>query len=200
MVEDITSAGFGVFGTYVGQDNLCPRWNPYIEPETIEEYFQALAPKMQGFLLNWRSTSNHVKILPVEFFNYLCTTLRKSNSRILIYGEVYYGRIDPLGGTSTLVYTVPENVTGVLINNMGYYGYNITYIVNSLFTSIVPNYKKIDKIGQVIGYGPYYCSRPEFNANLTLEKEYNYKSKVETAFMRTGYGTVTMSHDGVDDD
>lgn len=98
------------------------------------------------------------------------------------------------------MYTLPENATGVLINNMGYYGYNITYIVNSLFTSIVPNYKKIDKIGQVIGYGPYYCSRPEFNANLTLEKEYSYKSKVETAFMRTGYGTVTMSHDGVDDD
>ena len=99
MVDDISSAGFGVFGTYVGQDNLCPRWNPYIEPETIEEYFQALVPKMQGFLLNWRSTSNHVKILPVEFFNYLCATLRKFNSKILIYGEVYYGRIDPLGGT-----------------------------------------------------------------------------------------------------
>lgn len=30
MVDDIKAAGFEVFGTYVGQDNLKPAWNPYI--------------------------------------------------------------------------------------------------------------------------------------------------------------------------
>ena len=91
MVDDIIDAGFEVFGTYVGQDNLQPTWNPYIDPETIEEYFALLAPKFTGFLLNWRSTSSHVKILPIEFFNYICNTVRKHNSQVLIYGEVYYG-------------------------------------------------------------------------------------------------------------
>ena len=100
---------------------------------------------------------------------------------------------------TTLAYTAPENITGVVINNMGYYGYNITYIVNNLFTSAVPNYRKLDKIGQVIGYGPYYCSRPEHNMHLSLDDEYKYKESVEVAFKRTGYSTVTMSHDGVDD-
>ena len=121
MVDDIREAGFEVFGTYVGQDNLKPAWNPYIEPETIEEYISLLAPKFTGFLLNWRSTSNHVKILPIEYFNYICNTLRKVNDKILIYGEVYYGNIDPLR-MKTLIYTAPENVTGIVINNMGYYG------------------------------------------------------------------------------
>ena len=100
---------------------------------------------------------------------------------------------------TTLVYTAPKNVTGIVINNMGYYGYNTTYIVNSLFATAVPNYRKMDKLGQVIGYGPYYCSRPDFNANLTVDQEYKYKADVEAAFNRTGYGTITMSHDGVDD-
>lgn len=198
MVDDVKAAGFGVFMAYVGQDNLEPRWNPYIDPETLEKYFAEVAPKCDGMLLNWRSTSNHVKVLPIEFFNYLCNTVRKHNDKILIYGEVYYGRIDPLRMT-TLIYTAPENITGIVINNMGYYGYNTTYIVNNLFANSVPGYKKLDKLGQVIGYGPYYCSRKEFDAHLTLDQEYNYKAKVETAFRRTGYGTVTMLHDGVDD-
>ena len=198
LVDDIKAAGFEVFGAYVGQDNLTPAWNPYIEPETIEEYISLLAPKFTGFLLNWRTTSNHVKILPIEYFNYICNTLRKANDKILIYGEVYYGNIDPLR-MRTLIYTAPENVTGIVINNMGYYGYNTTYIVNNLFASAVPRYRKIDKLGQVIGYGPYYSSRPEFNAHLDLDQEYKYKEHVETAFKRTGYGTITMSHDGVDD-
>lgn len=198
MVDDIKEAGFGVFMCYVGQDNLQPRWNPFIDPETIEAYFKEIAPKCAGMLLNWRSTSNHVKILPIEFFNYVCNTVRKYNDQILIYGEVYYGRIDPLRMT-TLIYTSPANITGLVINNMGYYGYNTTYIVNNLFATSVPDYKKLDKLGQVIGAGPYYCSRAEFDMHLTLDQEYNYKDKVETAFRRTGHGTVTMLHDGVDD-
>lgn len=198
MVDDVKAAGLSVFMAYVGQDNLEPRWNPYIDPDVLEKYFAEVAPKCDGMLLNWRSTSNHVKVLPIEFFNYLCNTVRKHNDKILIYGEVYYGRIDPLRMT-TLIYTAPENITGIVINNMGYYGYNTTYIVNNLFANSVPGYKKLDKLGQVIGYGPYYCSRQEFNAHLTLDQEYSYKAKVETAFRRTGYGTVTMLHDGVDD-
>ena len=198
MIDDIKEAGFGVFMCYVGQDNLQPRWNPFIDPETIKTYFKEIAPKCSGMLLNWRSTSNHVKILPIEFFNYLCNTVRKYNDQILIYGEVYYGRIDPLRMT-TLIYTSPANITGLVINNMGYYGYNTTYIVNNLFATSVPGYKKLDKLGQVIGAGPYYCSRAEFDMHLNLEQEYSYKDKVETAFRRTGHGTVTMLHDGVDD-
>lgn len=198
MIDDICQAGFTVFATYVGQDNLCPCWNPYIDPEVLEDYISLIAPKCEGFFLNWRTMSNHAKVLPIEFFNYMCTTLRKYNDQILLYGEIYYGRIDPLNIT-TLLYTMPSNVTGVVVNNMGYYGYNTKYIVNNLFATAVPGYRKLDKIFQVIGYGPYYCSHPDSNANLPIDKEYKYKEEVENSFKRTGYGTATLCHDGVDD-
>lgn len=199
MINDIKDDGFEIFATYVGVDYEDPSWNPFIEPETIEKYFAEIAPLCTGYLLNWRSTSNHVKILPIEYFNYLCNVVRKYNDKILIYGEVYYGNIDPLR-MRTLIYTAPENVTGVVINNMGYYGYNITYAVNSLFAGSVPGYRKMDKLGQVIGIAPYYSSRETTKIpNLTLEKEYSYKAKVEKVFNRTNHGTITMLHDGVDD-
>lgn len=199
MINDIKDDGFEIFATYVGVDYEDPSWNPFIEPETIEKYFAEIAPLCTGYLLNWRSTSNHVKILPIEYFNYLCNVVRKYNDKILIYGEVYYGNIDPLR-MRTLIYTAPENVTGVVINNMGYYGYNITYVVNNLFAGSVPGYRKMDKLGQVIGIAPYYSSRETTRIpNLTLEKEYSYKAKVEKAFNRTNHGTITMLHDGVDD-
>lgn len=199
MITDIKDDGFEIFSTFVGLDYEEPRWNPFIEPETIERYINEIAPLCAGYLLNWRSTSNHVKIIPIEYFNYLCNILRKANDKILIYGEVYYGNIDPLR-MRTLIYTAPENVTGVLINNMGYYGYNITYVVNNLFATSVPGYRKMDKLGQVIGVAPYYCSREATKIpDLTLEKEYSYKAKVEKAFNRTNHGTITMLHDGVDD-
>ena len=139
MVMKIKENGLEVFSAYVGLDGENPRWNPFIDPDTIERYVSEIAPLCAGHFLNWRSTSSHVKMLPAEYFNYMCRILRKYNSSILIYGEVYYGRIDPLH-EKTLIYTAPENVTGVVINNMGYYGYNITYIVNSLFAKAVPNY------------------------------------------------------------
>lgn len=199
MITDIKDDGFEIFSTFVGLDYEDPLWNPFIEPETIEKYINEIAPMCTGYLLNWRSTSNHVKIIPIEYFNYLCNILRKANDKILIYGEVYYGNIDPLR-MRTLIYTAPENVTGVLINNMGYYGYNITYVVNNLFATSVPGYRKMDKLGQVIGVAPYYCSREATKIpDLTLEKEYSYKAKVEKAFNRTNHGTITMLHDGVDD-
>ena len=199
MINDIKDDGFEIFSTFVGLDYEEPLWNPFIEPKTIEKYINEIAPLCTGYLLNWRSTSNHVKIIPIEYFNYLCHILRKANDKILIYGEVYYGNIDPLR-MRTLIYTAPENVTGVIINNMGYYGYNITYIVNNLFATSVPGYRKMDKLGQVIGVAPYYCSREATKIpDLTLEKEYSYKAKVEKAFSRTNYGTITLLHDGVDD-
>ena len=39
LLDDIVSAGFNVFATYTGQDNASPDWNPFIEPEVIDEYF-----------------------------------------------------------------------------------------------------------------------------------------------------------------
>jgi hypothetical protein len=44
------------------------------------------------------------------------------------------------------MYNIPENITGVVINNMGFSNYNHVYIINKLFAKIVPNYKNIDKI------------------------------------------------------
>lgn len=198
MMSDIKSRGFDLFATYVGQDNLNPAWNPFIDPDTIERFLSKTAPMCSGFLLNWRSTSNHIKLLPIEFFNYMCNTLRKSNPDILIYGEIYYGLIGPLN-TSAVVCTIPSNVTGVVINNMGYYGYNITYIVNELFVPDVPKYRDLDKLGQVIGYGPYYLTKQSMGYEIDVESEYKYKGIVEKAFNRTRHGTVTLSHDGVDD-
>lgn len=198
MIDDIKAAGFNIFSTYVGKDGRNPSWNPYIDPVTLESYIVDIAPKCIGFMLNWRGTSSHVKILPNEFFNYMCNTVRKHNSNILIYGEIYYGTIGALKMIA-LVYTVPQNVTGVVINNMGYNGCNIQYIVKTMFASHVPGYKRLDKIGQVIGISPYYCSKPERDMHLSIEDEYKYKKAIEDEFWMYGCGTVTMIHDGIDD-
>ena len=80
MVDCIRDAGFGIFATYVGKDGRKQKWNPYIEPEILESYIAMVAPRCTGFLLNWRGTSSHTRLLPNEFFNYMCTTLRKHNS------------------------------------------------------------------------------------------------------------------------
>ena len=197
MINDIRSTGLRVYTVYVGLDNRKPiQWNPFVDPKTIENYISKIAPLSDGWLLNWRSTSAHVKLLPKEFFNYICATVRKYNKSCLIYGEIYYGRIDPLR-TTALIYNIPKNVTGVVINNMGYYGYNHQFIVNKMFINSVPNYRKLDKIGQVIGYRPYYSSKE--NLYLETREEYAYKKKIEHNFNRVRCGTVTMLHDGVDD-
>ena len=199
MMADIKESGFDLFAVYVGLDNQQPAWNPFIDPDRITEYVRLVAPLCNGFFLNWRSTSNHVRLLPVEYFNWLCMRLREANPSILIYGEIYYGRIDALK-ENTLAYMVPENITGVVINNVGFYGNNIAYIVNNMFATAVPGYRKLDKIGQVVGVSPYYCSRPDrFIQGLTPDKEYLYKARVEKAFKRVGAGTVTFIHDGIED-
>ena len=83
---------------------------------------------------------------------------------------------------------------------MGFYGNNIAYTVNQLFAKAVPEYRKLGKIGQVIGLAPYYCSRPDYAVpDLKTDREYLYKARVEKAFQRVGAGTVTMIHDGVED-
>lgn len=188
--------GFDVFLTYVGLDNQNPKWNPFCNMYKLEFFLQDFCPLAKGLFLNWRSTSSHVKLLPKEFFNYLCNTSRKYNENLLIFGEVFYGRID-YTKERKIVCTCPENVTGILINNMGYYGYNHSHIVNNLFVDCIPNYGRLHKIGQVIGYIPYYCSRK--NINLTIEQEYNFKHKVEQSFNNCNASTLTFLHDGIDD-
>ena len=49
----------------------------------------------------------------------------------------------------------------------------------------------------MIGVCPYYCSKN--NLYLPTSQEYYYKEYVETSFKRAGCGTITMLHDGVDD-
>ena len=95
------------------------------------------------------------------------------------------------------MYNIPENVSGVLINNMGFYGYNHAFIVNKLFAKAIPNYNKLTKIAQVIGYRPYYSSK--HNLYLSTTEEFEYKNKIENNFRRVKCGTVTFIHDGVDD-
>ena len=71
---------------------------------------------------------------------------------------MFYGSIDAMKMIA-LAYVLPKNVTGVVINSMGFDGINIPYVVNMMFANHVPGYKKLDKIGQVIGPSPYYCSK-----------------------------------------
>lgn len=196
MIHDIKSTGMKVFSVYVGLDNRKPCWNPYVKPELIEKYIGEVAPLSEGWLLNWRSTSQHVKLLPKEFFNYISKTVRKYNKTCLIYGEIYYGQIDPLR-TTALMYNIPENATGVVINNMGFSGYNHQFVANKMFAKIVPNYKNLDRMAQVIGYRPYYSSKN--NLYFDTKEEYSYKHKIENNFRKARCGTITMLHDGVDD-
>jgi hypothetical protein len=146
MINDIKALGFKVYSTYVGLDSR-PLWNPFIlSPEKIEELIAKIAPLSDGWLLNWRSTSAHNKILPKEYFNFICNIVRKYNEKCYIYGEVYYGEIGPLG-TNALMYTAPTNITGIIVNNFGYYGYNHAYVINKLLSNKIPNYKQLQKIG-----------------------------------------------------
>ena len=91
MVQIAKDNGMKIFSCYVGQDNTCPRWNPYIDPDILEPFFKAVIAESDGYILGWRETSTHVRLLPNEFFNYLCKLAREANPQVLIYGEIYYG-------------------------------------------------------------------------------------------------------------
>lgn len=197
LLEHIKTFDLDIYVVYVGLDNRKPEpWNPFVDNEELERYISAIAPYATGWLLNWRSTSQHVKLLPKEFFNYLCNTVRTYNKNCLIYGEIYYGQIDPLR-TTALMYNIPQNASGVLINNMGFYGYNHSFIITKLFAKTVPNYDKLHKIAQVVGYRPYYSSK--HNLYLDTNEEFEYKKYIENNFNRVNCGTITFIHDGVDD-
>lgn len=203
MVQTIRDNGMKVFTVYVGQDNTCPRWNPYINIDKFESFFKQATAAADGYFLGWRETSTHVRLLPSEFFNYICKLAREANPQILIYGEIYYGQTSDSAGRRALYYNLPKNVSGVVVQNMGFQGYNHGYIVQRLFRKIVPNYKSYDKIFQVIGIGPYYKTKTghhgAWREGLTLTEEYAAKAEVENSFKKYGVKTVTMIHDGVDD-
>ena len=203
MVQTIRDNGMKVFTVYVGQDNTCPRWNPYINIDKFESFFKQATAAADGYFLGWRETSTHVRLLPSEFFNYICKLAREANPQILIYGEIYYGQTSDSAGRRALYYNLPKNVSGVVVQNMGFQGYNHGYIVQRLFRKIVPNYKSYDKIFQVIGIGPYYRTKTghhgAWREGLTLAEEYSAKAEVENSFKKYGVKTVTMIHDGVDD-
>ena len=203
MVQTIRDSGMKVFTVYVGQDNTCPRWNPYINIDKFESFFKQATAVADGYFLGWRETSTHVRLLPSEFFNYICKLAREANPQILIYGEIYYGQTSDSAGRRELYYNLPKNVSGVVVQNMGFQGYNHGYIVQRLFRKIVPNYKSYDKIFQVIGIGPYYRTKTghhgAWREGLTLAEEYAAKAEVENSFKKYGVKTVTMIHDGVDD-
>ena len=206
VIKAIKAKGYSVFATYVGLDgpwrvkNGEKDWNPFDNtPAEIEASISAISPEVDGWLLNWRGTSFHAMILPAEFYNFICNTVRKYNPTCLIYGEIYYGMIGPTRQVTNpvMVYNTPANITGVLINNMGFYGYNHAYIATKLFAKTVPNFSKYDKIAQVIGYTPYYRSRN--NMYFSVDKEYEYKQKIEKNFQSARCSTLTMLHDGTDD-
>lgn len=203
MIQVIRSKSMKVFSVYVGRDNTCPRWNPYIDPDKLEPFFKTIAAKSDGYILGWRETSTHVRLMPNEFFNYLCKMAREANPNILLYGEIYYGYTSSSAGRRALFYNIPKNVTGVVVQNMGFVGYNHGYIVQQLFKNIVPNYKTYDKIFQVVGSGPYYRTKNGHNGayieDLSIEEEYKTKRSVENSFKRYGAKTLTLLHDGVDD-
>ena len=203
LVQTIKDNNMKVFSTYVGEDNTRPRWNPYIDPDILEPFFKSVAAKSDGYILGWRETSTHVRLLPNEFFNYLCSLAREANPNVLIYGEIYYGVTSSSAGRRALYYNIPNNITGVIVQNMGFAGYNYGYIVQRLFKNIIPNWKTYDKVFQVIGIGPYYRTKTGHNGayveGLTLEDEYKAKAEIENAFKMYGGKTITMIHDGVDD-
>lgn len=203
MVQTIRDSGMKVFTVYVGQDNTCPRWNPYISIDKFESFFKQATAAADGYFLGWRETSTHVRLLPSEFFNYICKLAREANPQILIYGEIYYGQTSVSAGRRALYYNLPKNISGVVVQNMGFQGYNHGYIAQRLFKKIVPNYKSYDKIFQVIGIGPYYRTKTGHNGawreGLTIAEEYAAKAEVENSFRTYGVKTVTMIHDGVDD-
>lgn len=203
MIQTCKSNRMMVFVTYVGQDNFKPRWSPFIDIQKFEPFFSAVVKKAEGLLLNWRSTSTHVRLLPAEYFNYICAFARESNSTILLYGEIYFGISDAENsGRRALYYNIPDNVTGVIVQNMGFSNYNYEYIVKTAFKQIVPGYEDLDKIFQVIGATPYYRTKTHSGdtfKNLTLAQEYKYKQAVEKQFKTYGAKTLTLLHDGVDD-
>lgn len=149
-----------------------------------------------AMFLTWRAMFVHVKLMPVEFFNFMTYNARKGNSSIAIFGEAFHGRVDPLVRTCLTIAFV-ENMNGYVVCNVGYYAANIDYAIDVRCGEGIPNFKTMRNIGQVVGVCPYYCSKQ--NAKLPFEKQIEYKKIVEQALKNKGLMIVTYLNDGCDD-
>lgn len=200
LITDIKSNGFNIFITIVGVDRNKSNYSVFIEADTIDNYLKELAPEAVGIFLNWRrGTSVSHYSIPIEYFNYICNTVRKYNENILIYGEIFYGFINRTRETTPAIYSnIPSNVTGVVVYNYGTYNNNRNYAVKRMFKQKITNFDKLNVIGLVTGYT--YGYRSSNNRNFDIKTEYKYKKAVEKSYLDLGCSTVTFLHDGQDID
>lgn len=191
LVKDIKNNGFNVFITFIGDDYNTKNWSVFINPTNIENYFKELSPEAIGVFLCWRrGTSIKRYVIPMEYYNYICNISRKYNKNILIYGEVFYGSLEPQQQQEAKLYNnIPENITGILIHNYGYRNSNRAYIINKLIKNNISNYNKLNIIGIVNGTAIIQKN---------IKTEYKYKKYIEKSFNKLNCSTVTFLRNGFD--
>lgn len=181
---------------YSGHDQKTPRWNPLIDPSIISGYLEKLAPDAFAIALGWKTSSLHFRQMPYEYYNWLAAAARKYNSSILIYGEVFHGRMDVANVIKTdWIYV--QNMNGYIVKNLGYHTSCIENSVIQQQQNLIPEFSDIDKIGEVVGFCPYY--RSKMDAELDIETQWQFKVKIEQRFLQIGYSTLTLLNDGIDD-
>lgn len=186
LVKEIKTEGFNIFLTYSGDNYLDEKWSVFTNVGEIETFLKTLAPEATGLLLNWGfGTSINNYIIPEQYYNYICNTARKYNDSILIYGEVFYGKVNRQYESSHSVhYNIPKNVTGVVVSNFGFYNNNRKYALEKMFKQYVPNFSELDVIGLSLGI-------VTTRKTLSFQDEYKSKKYVEDSFRSLNCSTIS---------
>lgn len=186
LVKEIKTEGFNIFLTYSGDNYLDEKWSVFTNVGKIETFLKTLAPEATGLLLNWGfGTSINNYIIPEQYYNYICNTARKYNDSILIYGEVFYGKVNRQYESSHSVhYNIPKNVTGIVVSNFGFYNNNRKYALEKMFKQYVPNFGDLDVIGLSLGI-------VTTRKTMSFQDEYKSKKYVEDSFRSLNCSTIS---------
>lgn len=194
-VKYIKSLGMDVYATFGGKESL--ESTVFIDPSLFKEDLELIAPYIDGYIIGWRRTSCHLFEMDKEYMNFIIKTLRDKNPNVPILGEIYFGNSHKNEGEGNWGFCVniPENASGVIVNNFGYSNINKKAVIEKFIPSKVNGFKDMAKIFVIIGDVPYYASR---NKNkLNFEQNFTMKEALELDFKDAGAdGTLTLSNDG----
>lgn len=163
----------------------------FINPDIFKRYLNTLAPLADGYILGYRRMSQHYTKADEPYTNFILDNLRKYNSNILIFGEIYIGEKYSNRGVFEVTSFVPTNASGAILFNAGVETSDIYSIMKKVD-------KKINIIGCVIGSKYYYNTK-----NKTFESFYKsmkIKSAIQNRFINNGCGGyITFISDGCED-
>ena len=190
MVNYLKGVGFNTWFAFSGPESL--DFSVFPEQEKFATYLTELGKTCDGFILGWRRTSLHLFLQDRQWYNFVISNVRAGNANIPIIGEAYIGEtaVTP-AKTRTVCYNIPENVSGVMVNGLGFNGVAVETALGGTFKEC-SNYKRL---ALIVGDKPYYSS--VHNTNKSIAENYQIKKKLENRFKEAGCtGTITLHGDG----